>query len=334
MRLLEIVVPGERRETAESILEEAATVYHWSEPLSGDRVLLAALVTKENVETLMDSLESQFGSAEGFRLVLLPVEATLPREEEPKEEPKEESEEDEAAQEAQSKRISREELYADVESACVLSWNFVALVVLSTVVAAFGLMRDNPAVIIGAMVMAPLLGPNVGLALASTLGDGKLAWRAAQSNAAGAGIAFVVAVLIGLLVTVEPGTKEVAIRTVVSEVDIAVALAAGIAGSLAFTSGMSASIIGVMVAVALLPPLVVCGLLVGGRDWPEAYRAFVLVLVNISAVNLAGVGTFLVQGIRPATWWEKEQARKTTFIAAGIWLAVLVALIVLIAFVA
>ncbi len=101
------------------------------------------------------------------------------------------------------------------------------------------------------------------------------------------------------------------------------ALAAGIAGCLAFTSGLATSLIGVMVAVALLPPLVVCGLLVGAQEWVGAYHALLLVLVNVTAVNLAGVGTFLVQGVRPASWWEKEQAQRASWIAGGVWASLL-----------
>lgn len=320
---MEIVVPQEHRDTADSILEDAAPLQRWSETLDDERVLLAALLAKESVEGLMDALESQLGNVDGFRLILIPVEATVPRLEETKEENAEEPAEKNEEKEAQTHRISREELYADVEAASALTRNFVALVVLSTVVAAFGLMRDSPAVIIGAMVMAPLLGPNVGLALASALGDAPLAWRALRSNVVGAGIAFVVATVIGFAIQVDPAGKEIASRTVVGILDIAVALAAGIAGCLAFTSGLAASIIGVMVAVALLPPLVVCGLLLGAQEWGAAYRALLLVLVNVTAVNLAGVGTFLVQGIRPASWWEKEKARRASVAAGGIWAAIL-----------
>jgi uncharacterized membrane protein len=71
-----------------------------------------------------------------------------------------------------------------------------------------------------------------------------------------------------------------------------------------------------MVAVALLPPLVTSGLLLGGGQPALAMGALSLFLMNLICVNLAGVTTFLVQGIRPATWWEKDRAVKATH-AAG-----------------
>jgi uncharacterized membrane protein len=111
---------------------------------------------------------------------------------------------------------------------------------------------------------------------------------------------------------------------------IAVALASGCAGALAFTTGVSAALVGVMVAVALLPPLVTFGLLLGGGEPELAMGALSLFMVNLICVNLAGVTTFLVQGIHPATWWEKNRAAKATRIAIGLWVALLAALVGLI----
>jgi uncharacterized membrane protein len=124
-------------------------------------------------------------------------------------------------------------------------------------------------------------------------------------------------------VHVDPTLSEVASRMRVGLGDIAVALASGCAGALAFTTGISATLIGVMVAVALLPPLVTFGLLLGGGK-PELLSLF---LMNLICVNLAGVATFLVQGIRPASWWEKDRAVKATRIAIVLWMALLAALI-------
>jgi uncharacterized membrane protein len=139
-------------------------------------------------------------------------------------------------------------------------------------------------------------------------------------------------VIIGALMHVDPALPEVASRTRAGLGDISVALASGCAGALAFTTGVSAALIGVMVAVALLPPLVTFGLLLGGGHPALAMGALSLFLVNLFCVNLAGVTTFLVQGIRPATWWEKNRATKATRIAIALWavlLAVLVGLILL-----
>ncbi len=110
--------------------------------------------------------------------------------------------------------------------------------------------------------------------------------------------------------------------------DILVALAAGSAGTLAFTRGLAGAVIGVMVAVALMPPLVVCGMLLGAGHFAPALGAFFLLAVNLVCVNLAGVGIFLLQGVRRRSWWAAERAKKATWKAVVVW-AVLLAVLIL-----
>jgi len=213
-----------------------------------------------------------------------------------------------------------------------MSWIYMALMILASVVAAVGILRNNVVFIIGAMVIAPALGPNVALSLAATLGDVELTRRAIKSIALGTGAAFVFSAFIGILFHVDTQIPELVSRTEVSFGDIALALAAGSAAVLSLSSGMVTALIGVMVAVALLPPLVTLGMLVGSGQWDLALGALYLFLVNFICVNLAGVLTFLVQGIRPLSWWKAHQAKKAARNAIIIWtffLALLVLLILL-----
>lgn len=204
------------------------------------------------------------------------------------------------------------------------------MIILSSIVAAIGLLRDNVAVVIGAMVIAPLLGPNVALAFATTLGDFKLGIDALKTNVAGLFIALTLSVGMGYFLEVNPETSEIASRTQIQLYDIALALAAGCAGVLAFTSGISAALIGVMVAVALLPPLVVLGLLIGSANFLLAKEALLLLFTNIICVNLAGIATFLVQGVQPRSWWEASKAKKAARWAILIWSSFLIILITII----
>lgn len=206
------------------------------------------------------------------------------------------------------------------------------MVILSTLVAAIGLLKDNVAVIIGAMVIAPFLGPNVALALSTCLADSDLSKNSSKSLLVGTATAFLISVGLGLFMTVDPSAAEIASRTRASMSDIALALASGAAGVLAFTSGVSATLIGVMVAVALLPPLTVSGLLLGVGHFHDSFMAFLLFMTNIICINLSGIVTFLVRGIGPNTWWEADQAKKSTRKALLIWsltLCLLTAVIVL-----
>jgi uncharacterized hydrophobic protein (TIGR00341 family) len=190
-----------------------------------------------------------------------------------------------------------------------------------------GLLRDNVAVIIGAMVIAPLLGPNVALALASTLGDLALVRRSIATLLTGIATAAVLALGIGWVATVDSQAPEIFSRTQVHTGDLVLALAAGSAGALAFTTGIPAAVIGVMVAVALLPPLVVAGLLIGAGEANLAGGALMLFVSNVACVNLAGVATFLIQQIRPRVWWKAEAAERASRIALALWITTVLVLL-------
>jgi len=84
-------------------------------------------------------------------------------------------------------------------------------------------------------------------------------------------------------------------------------------------------LVGVMVAVALLPPAVTAGLLAGDGRWEDAGGAALLLTLNVVCFNLAGVATFLAAGIRPRTWWETERAKTATRTALAVWAVLLAA---------
>lgn len=316
LRLIEMVLPEKDSEEIRELLKEHTVLEHRQLRLPDGEMLVRILLQAEQGEAVLDILGKRYAGKEGNRLVILAVEATLPRDDP----------EPSATEEKSPERIGREELYEDIKAAALCTRAFLTMVVLSTIVAAVGLYYNSVAIIIGAMVIAPLLGPNVALALATALGDLALLRHALLTALAGIATAIVLSVFIGVLLNVDPATPEIASRNAVGLGDIAVALAAGAAGALAFTTGASASLIGVMVAVALLPPLVTFGLLLGGGHPAMAMGALSLFLMNLICVSLAGVTTFLVQGIRPTTWLEKDRASKATRIAIGLWMTLLAAL--------
>src|SRR6056297_219211 len=325
LRQIEVVVPCKHKDEFTDLLEDDSVEHYWNDE-SKDAYILKALVDANKTENFLDKAEQIIGEREGFRLVLLAVEATLPRMEDDEEEEEKNGESNENNGESdpwdkplQGARVSREELYNQISDSVELSGIYIAMVSLSTVVAALGVRRDNTAVVIGAMVIAPLLGPNVGLALSTTLGDNKLLVRSIKSNIAGIAVAFLISVALGFLLSVDESVYQIASRTEVHLSDIALALASGAAGVLAYTIGMSAAVIGVMVAVALLPPLVTAGLLVGEMKFDLAYYAFLLVTTNVICVNLAAVATFILQGVKPRTWYKAEKAKKINKRALALW---------------
>lgn len=327
LRLMELILPRGQEGEARDLMKDRQIQGVWQEKLADDLVLIRVLTLAEETEALLDLLENRFAQADGFRVILFPVEASLPRPVSPENAaPKAESVAAEPPPGNISSRISREELYEDITDSIRVSAVFLVMVVLSAIVAAIGLLRGNVAVIIGAMVIAPLLGPNVGLSLATTLGDGALARSSLKAGLSGMSVAVAASLALGFVFSVDPDLPEIGFRTQVSISDIALALASGVAGALAFTTGIPGTLIGVMVAVALLPPLVAFGMLLGAGHWQPALGALLLLLTNVICVNLAGVVTFLAQGIRPASWWEADRAKRASRYAIALWVVLLAAL--------
>lgn len=326
LRLIESIVPAASLSVFDDIPDNGKFVDRWDEMLNNDKALVRILVDASDVEKLLDGLVARFENVDGFRVMLLPVEATLPR---PVQlEPTEVNEQVEKSPE----RISREEIYNLVSEGANISNVFIAQVVIATLVAAVGLTRGDTAILIGAMVIAPLLGPNMAMCLATTLGDWDLIRKSVKANLVGLAIALLSAVSIGLLFPVSVAQEAIAARTHVSGGDIILALASGCAGVLAFTTGAPAALIGVMVAVALLPPTAVFGMLLAAGEYHSASGAMMLVATNIICVNLAGTLTFLAQGLRPGSRWEAKRAKRAIRIAVAIWSLMLVVLGVLIYF--
>lgn len=330
LRLVEITLAdSQRADLVDALRDESVEACRcvdvWCVDGPEDRSVVRALVSAEGTEALLDYVVDSLGDE--ARVVVTAVEATLPRVDEPDDEA-----DSEPAKHWVFRRISREELYADIVDSARMTPSYFAMVLASAVVAAIGLLKDDVAVIIGAMVIAPLLGPNVALALATTLGDLELAWNSLKTNAAGLLTALVPSLAFGYFLFPDDPAGQIASRSTAGFLDLALALAAGGAGALSFTLGVPAALVGVMVAVALLPPLVVAGMAAGAADWQAAGGAALLTLVNVICVNLSGVVTFLALGIRPASWYEAARATRATRVAIAFWFGTLALLAGLIYF--
>ncbi len=329
LRFLEIVVPEEATNEVLKIIEEAQITNFWQTCSCENRSIFKLIVAAEKTEKLLDTLEKKYGQLGDFHMVMLPLEASYPSTKEIEEKAAENNKEVEGEKTREPLRISRQELYNDVFESSKLTNTYMIMIVLAAIVAAIGLTKDNVAVIIGAMVIAPLLGPNVALSFATTVGDRVLGINALKTNLAGICIAFLVSFILGYFISIDPEIKEIASRTVVSYADIILALASGVAAALSITSGVPSVLIGVMVSVALIPPLVVFGLLLGSGNSLLAIKALELVAINMICINIAGVVTFLLLGVRPLNWWEASKAKKATLYAIIIWVSLLMVLTLL-----
>ncbi|NJL78154.1 MAG: TIGR00341 family protein [Richelia sp. RM1_1_1] len=318
LRLVEVYLPQEKSQLFEELIAEYSSLGVWQKKLENNQLEFKILLSSGEVEPLIDCLVGKFKDIKDFRLLLLPVEASLPRLE---------SSENSVGLPDAPTRINREEIYTNVASSVHFSWTQISLLLLSSSIAAVGLVRGSEAVIIGAMVLAPLLKPNMALAVATILGDFTLALRTIRVGVIGIIIPIVFSILIGLLSPISPDLPEIAIRTKLTLADIVVALASGAAAAISLTAGEISSIVGVMVSVALLPPLVTWGMLMGSGEWQPAIGAMLLLIANIASLNLAAIATLLLQDLRPTGWWQNIKAKKLIKIATGTWIMLLAVLI-------
>lgn len=309
MRLVEAEFPKDYCDQAKKYVELAEPV-HWrmSDPDAQGRCVLRALFQTGEAQELVDALQGLFEGGKDWRIIVLPVEATAP---------KVESEEAEKEKRRRKTVALREEIYQDVGAGAGITDDFLVLTALSTVVAAIGLSTNNLAVVIGAMVIAPLLGPVIAFAFAAAIGDPALLLRAARTALTGLGLGFVLAFAMGALFPIDFTSHELTARTMVGLDALALALASGGAAALSISAGLPSALVGVMVAVALLPPAAASGLFLGGGDADSAFRAATLLAVNVVCVNLAALAVFALKGVRPRTWLERLSAAHATRVNAA-----------------
>jgi len=236
--------------------------------------------------------------------------------------------------EGSTNRISTEELNSKAEGLVSGLWTYAVLTIISAVIATAGLLLDSPATVVGSMVIAPLIGPAMSTSVGTVIDDRELFRDGVKLQALGVAIAIASATAFAgtlrLLNLVPPGLDplvlaEVSERVAPNVIVLAVAVGAGIAGILSLMTGVSTALVGVMIAVALIPPAAAVGIGIAFRVPRLAIGSGVLVLVNVLSINLAALVMLWHEGYRPTGWFGETQAR-SVFIKRA---AVLVAAIAL-----
>ncbi|MGF1576962.1 MAG: DUF389 domain-containing protein [Cyanophyceae cyanobacterium] len=213
-------------------------------------------------------------------------------------------------------------LYAGVYEESHTSLNYLMLVFTSCAIATFGLLSNSAAVIIGAMIVAPLMLPIRGLALGALNGDVGMFWMSLRSVGIGTGIGISLSCLIGMLVSLPTWGSEILARTQPNLLDLGVALAAGTVGAFAkMRPKISDSLAGVAISVALMPPVCVIGLGISAFDWPTSMGAALLYVTNLLGIALACMITFLLGGYAPG-----HRARRVVVWTVGMTAALLIPL--------
>ncbi|WP_374542480.1 DUF389 domain-containing protein [Sphingorhabdus sp.] len=168
-----------------------------------------------------------------------------------------------------------------------LDRNFLILIALASAIATLGLLQSSTAVVIGAMLVSPLMGPIMGIGFGLATIESGLIRRSLVTLAAGMGVAILVAMLIILISPIQDVTAELRARTQPNLMDLGIAVVGGIAGAIAIIRNMSGVMVGVAIATALVPPLATVGfgLVTGRTDF--ATGAALLFLTNTLAIAFA-----------------------------------------------
>jgi len=177
---------------------------------------------------------------------------------------------------------------------------FAIMLLLSAVIATAGVITDSTATVIGAMIIAPLGTPILGVALGIVTGRGGLVARSTLWVAGGLAAVVAIGALFSFAV-IDPGdlasNSQVSGRTSPTLMDLVAALATGVAGAFAMCRrDLSAVLPGVAIAISLVPPLAVVGVCAGQGQWNLAFGAFLLFFSNVVAMIIAGSAVFTLAG--------------------------------------
>ncbi len=321
MRYVEIAVPEGKRRAVLDILEDEEIDYVLSDETSG-RGFAAVVrfpVPTRAVEPLLDRLKGA-GIGEESRIVVINAETVV-------------SERFATLRNRYSRggqvgsRTSRQVLRTKADELTPPFSIYAVMLLISAVVATAGLLTDSPAVVIGAMVIAPLLGPALAANVGIVTGDDRLKSTGFRYQLVGVAIVVVASIALATLARLaglEPAGVDIVVATELQErvspnlFSLAVALGAGIAGILSLTRGFSEAIVGVMIAAALIPPSAAVGITVAWGMSGAAVGAAALVIVNLLSINLAALATLWTAGYRPQGLFEVSPTRRPTYVYAAI----------------
>jgi uncharacterized hydrophobic protein (TIGR00341 family) len=283
------------------------------------------------VNEAIEKLKSRGVGVEYGFIDILDLKATLPRE----------------AEEVSDTKIQRdatlavEEIYENVKKQASLSFDFIAFSILAAAMAGFGLIQNNTTVIVASMLLSPLMGPMLGVALGYVVRDRQLFVKGTVNELISLGLSFavgiVMAVMLPILVIVTPSIwvdgvlanldagimTEITRRAGFSAIDVGVALISGPAVAVSVTKGDMSSLVGVAISAALMPPAVNAALMMTlGAIYASVDIALIgvgsllLLAMNIILIDLSAIVMFRIKKLTPladrsATWTAVTQFTQT-----------------------
>ncbi|MFY4815111.1 TIGR00341 family protein [Haloarcula argentinensis] len=320
MRLVQILIPTGKRDAVLGVLADEGIDYVLTDETSGREftAVVTFPVPTNALEPVLEELRDVGINDDGYTVVVDANTVISSQFDELEEKYAEEEDED---------RIAREELTSKANDLAPSMSNYALMTVISAIIATAGLLLDSPAVVVGSMVIAPLIGPAMTANVGTVVDDHEMFAQGVKLQAIGLGLAVASATAFALLVRHANVIPPLADVTSVGQIrervapdflSLIVALGAGAAGVVSLTSGVSTALVGVMIAVALIPPAATVGI---GIAWGQplvSLGSAVLLLVNVLSINLAVLVGLWYQGYRPEHWFQESDARSATLKRIGV----------------
>jgi len=193
-----------------------------------------------------------------------------------------------------------QDLFKILRENAFLTTPYIIMMILSTLIATFGLYADSSPVIIGAMILAPLMSPIVSFSMGVVRYDVNMLKNGFTTILIGTLVSLFFAAFVSIITPLKVLTPEISSRLSPSLLDLGIAVASGIAAAYAHSKeSIAKSLAGVAIAVALVPPLAVAGIGIGWMDWDVFSGAFLLYLTNLAGIIMFAGLTFLILGFAP-----------------------------------
>ena len=230
------------------------------------------------------------------------------------------------AEQFSNKKVDYPEVRVRIEANALPSKMYFVMNILSAIIASYGLVTNSAAVVIGAMLVAMMLGPITGVALAIIDHRMPLLRKSLITVFLGISLVVLVGFIVGWLHKDQPLTVEILSRTQPTSMDLMIALAGGTAGAYAMVSPhLSVAVVGVAVATALVPPLAASGILFANGEMQMGLGALLLALTNIIAIQFTNALVLWLLGFRrlvdddykSSTYWTFLRRNAVTLLLLG-----------------
>ncbi|WP_201585086.1 TIGR00341 family protein [Psychrobacter jeotgali] len=219
------------------------------------------------------------------------------------------------ARQFSNQKVDYPEVRVRIEANALPSKMYFVMNMLSAIIASYGLVTNSAAVVIGAMLVAMMLGPITGIALAIIDHRAPLLRKSLFTVITGVSLVVLVGFVVGWLHNEQPLTAEILSRTQPTSMDLMIALAGGTAGAYAMVSPhLSVAVVGVAVATALVPPLAASGILFANGETQLGLGALLLAITNIIAIQFTNALVLWILGFRRLVDDDYQSSTYLTFL--------------------